>query len=136
MFLWCHVRHINPVKIHPKRITQNDEKFANDLDYDGFQFPVGEKYFRKLETKNKICINIYCYQNRLTFPSYILDQKFEKSIDFLLITDENKTHYVYIKAFDRFMFHKTKNKNKKYICKSCLQCFSSKKCLQRKKKLV
>ena len=23
------------------------------------------------------------------------------------------------------MFHKTKNKNKKYFCKSCLQCFSS-----------
>ena len=24
------------------------------------------------------------------------------------------------------MFHKIKNKNKKYFCKSCLQCFSSK----------
>ena len=23
------------------------------------------------------------------------------------------------------MFHKTKNKNKKWFCKSCLQCFSS-----------
>ena len=27
------------------------------------------------------------------------------------------------------MFHKTKNKNKKYFCKSCLQCFSSKNLL-------
>ena len=26
MFLWCHVRHVNPVKIHPERITQNDKK--------------------------------------------------------------------------------------------------------------
>ena len=25
-FLWCHVRHINPVKIHPERITQEDKK--------------------------------------------------------------------------------------------------------------
>ena len=31
---------------------------------------------------------------------------------------------MYINDFDRFMFHKT-NKNKKYFCKSCLQCFSS-----------
>ena len=31
MFLWCHVRHINPVKIHPGRITQNDKKLANNL---------------------------------------------------------------------------------------------------------
>ena len=28
--------------------------------------------------------------------------------------------------FDRFMFQKTKNKNKKYFPKSFLQCFSSK----------
>ena len=25
-FLWCHVRHINPVKIHPERITREDKK--------------------------------------------------------------------------------------------------------------
>ena len=32
---------------------------------------------------------------------------------------------MYIKDFDRFMFHKTKSKNKKWFCKSCLQYFSS-----------
>ena len=31
-------------------------------------------------------------------------------MDLLLIIDENKSDYVYIKYFDRFMFHKTKNK--------------------------
>ena len=36
---------------------------------------------------------------------------------------------VYIKDFNRFMFHKTKNKNKKYFFKSCLQCFRSKNVL-------
>ena len=46
-------------------------------------------------------------------------------MDLLLVIDENKSHYVYIKDFDRFMFHKTKNKNKKWFCRSCLQCFSS-----------
>ena len=34
MFLWCHVRHIEAVKIHPERIIQNDKGFVNDLDYD------------------------------------------------------------------------------------------------------
>ena len=38
----------------------------------------------------------------------------------LLIINENKSHYVYIKDFDRFMFHKTKKKKKKYFCKSLL----------------
>ena len=46
-------------------------------------------------------------------------------MDLLLLIDDGKSHYVYIKGFDRFMFHKTKNKNKKWFCKSCLQFFSS-----------
>ena len=40
-----------------------------------------------------------------------------------------------VKGFDRFIFHKTKNKNKKYSCKSCLQCFSSKNVLTEHKKV-
>ena len=54
-------------------------------------------------------------------------------MNLLLITDGDKTHNVYIKDFDRFMFHKTKNKSKKYFCKSCLQCFSSKNMLMKHK---
>ena len=69
--------------------------------------------FSKVEIRNNICINVFCYENKLTFPIYISDQKFENLIDLLLIIDENKLHYVYIKDFDRFMLHKTKNKNKK-----------------------
>ena len=57
--------------------------------------------------------------------NYIADQKFGNSLDLLLLIGNNKSHYVYIKDFNRFMFHKTKNKNKKWFCKSCLQCFSN-----------
>ena len=46
-------------------------------------------------------------------------------MDLLLLIGHNKSHYVYIKDFSRFMFHKIKNKNKKWFCKNCLQCFSS-----------
>ena len=56
-------------------------------------------------------------------------------MDLLLVIDKNKSHYVYIKDFDRFMFHKTKNKNKKYFFKSCLQCFSSKNVLTEHKEV-
>ena len=50
-------------------------------------------------------------------------------MDLLLITNENKYHFVYIKDFNRFICNKTKNKNKKYFCKCCLHCLSSGKCL-------
>ena len=49
----------------------------------------------------------------------------KRSMDLLLLIDNDKSHYMYIKNLDRFMFHKAKNKNKKWFCKSCLQCFSS-----------
>ena len=57
-FLWCHIRHLHPLKIHAERITQNDKELVNDLDYDGIKFPVREKDFSKIETKNNICIKI------------------------------------------------------------------------------
>ena len=56
-------------------------------------------------------------------------------MDLLLIFDENKSHYVYIEDFDRFMFSKTKSKNKKCIFKSCWQCFSSKNVLTEHKEV-
>ena len=128
-FLWCHIRHLNLVKIHPERITIEGKKIINDHDYKGIKFPVSKDDYCKIEIQSNICINVICYENGLTFPVYISDQKFHNSLDLLLITDENKSHYVYIKDFNRFMCNKTKNKNKKYFCKCSLQCFSSEKVL-------
>ena len=71
------MRHINPVKIHPERITREDKKLVNSLNYDGIEFPVREKGFSKIEKKNNICINVFCYVNKLTFPIYVSDQKLD-----------------------------------------------------------
>ena len=68
---------------------------------------------------------MFGYENRLVFPIYISNKKFKDSMDLLLLIDNDKLAYVYIKDFNRFMFQKTKNKNKKWFCKSCLQCFRS-----------
>ena len=45
------------------------------------------------------------------FFQFFSDQKFKDSMDSLLLIDDNVSHYVYIKYFDRIMFHK-QNKNK------------------------
>ena len=66
--------------------------------------------------KNNICI-VFSYENGMVFPIYVSDQKFEDSMDLLLLIDDVKSHYVYIKDFNRFMFHKTKIKNKKGFVK-------------------
>ena len=128
-FLWCHIRHLNPLKMHPECITKEDKKMINDLDYEGIKFPVSKNDYRRIERQNNICINVFGYKKGLPYPVYVSDQKFKNCIDLLPIADENKSHYLYIKDFNRFMCNKTKNKNKKYFCKYCLQCFSSEKVL-------
>ena len=95
-FSWCHIRHINLSKEHPERIKKNDKKIAEELDYDGIEFPVQEKDFKKIEVKNNICINVFVYENRLVFPIYISDEKFKDSMelhsmDLLLLIDNDKS---------------------------------------------
>ena len=61
-----------------------------------------------IKVKNNVSINVFDYEYKLVFPIYVSDQKFKDSVDLLLLIDDDKSHYVYIKDFDRFMFHKTK----------------------------
>ena len=106
---------------------------VSKLNYEGINFPVSRKDYYKIEVQNKICINVFCYENKVVYPVHLSDQKFSDSIDLLLISDKFKSHYMYIKHFDRFMFNKTKYKGKKYFCKNCLQCFSSENVLRKHK---
>ena len=73
-----------------KELREKIKKLAKNLDYDGIEFPVREKDFSKIETKNNICINVFCYENRLVFPIYISDLKFENTMDLLLLIDGDK----------------------------------------------
>ena len=101
--MWFHVRRINPSKEHPERIKKTGNKVAEKLDYDGTEFPVQEKDFSKAELKNNMRINVFGYGNELVFPIYVSDQKFEDSMDLLLLTDDDKSHYKYIKDFDSYV---------------------------------
>ena len=53
---------------------------------------------------------MFGYENKLVFQIYVSDQKFEDSMEILLLIDDDKSHYVYNKDFERFMFHKIKTK--------------------------
>ena len=72
-------------------------------------------------------INVFCYKNKLVYPVLISDRKFEDCMDLLLLTDENKSHYVCIKDFNRFTCDKTKCRAKKHFYRYCLQFLVVKK---------
>ena len=58
-----------------------------------------EKDFDKIEVENNVCIKVFGYENWLVFPIYVSNQKFDYSMDLLLLIDDDKSHYVYIKDF-------------------------------------
>ena len=51
-----------------------------------------EKDFSKIEMKNNLCINVSGYEDKLVFPIYVSNQKFEDSIDLLLLIEDDKSH--------------------------------------------
>ena len=54
-------------------------------------------------------------------------------MNLLMIHEDNKSHYVYIKDFNRLMFNINKHGNKKWFCVRCLQHFSSEIILEKHK---
>ena len=95
-----------------------------------------EKDFSKIDKKNNICLNVFCYENKLTFLIYISAQKFENSMDLLLVIAENKSHYVYIKDFDRFFLTKQRIKAKNTFIRIAYSALIVKMCCQNIKKFV
>ena len=128
-FRWCHIRHLNPQIEHPERIKKGDHHMINELNYDGIAFPVMQKQYNKVETHNSIRINVFGYENGQPFPIHISKEAFKDQMNLLLITKDEKKHYVLIKYFNSFMYNQTKHKNKKHFCMYCLQCFSSERIL-------
>ena len=128
-FRWCHIRHLNPQTEHPERIKKEDKKMINELNYDGIDFPLSQKHYNKVEKQNSIRINVFGYEDEQPFSIHISKETFEDQMNLLLITKDEKKHYVLIKDFNAFMYNQSKHKERKHFCMYCLQCFSSERML-------
>ena len=47
-FLWCHIRQLNPLKIHLARIPKADKNMVNNRHCKDIEFPVCKKDFSKI----------------------------------------------------------------------------------------
>ena len=43
----------------------------NALDFEGIEFPVSKRDYSKIQQKNNIYINVFCYENNFTYPDHI-----------------------------------------------------------------
>ena len=79
---------------------------VDQLNYNGVEFPVSVKDYSKIVAQNSVNINVFGYENKEFYPIYVSKQNNEDMLNLLLITEDEKTHYVLIKDFNRLLFNK------------------------------
>ena len=107
----------------PERISKF-KRFEKDFDWSGIGFPVSIKDIKKFEFRNQISINLLAIEGK---QIYICRKggNYKRIINLMLITGNNRKHYVAIKSLSRLLSSQnTKHKGKEYFCMNCLQGFN------------
>ena len=103
--------------------------------FSGIKVPVDIKDIPKFEIMNGLRVNVYGYDyNELKthiFPLYISPHHFEQTVNLLIITDNEKSHYILIKNIDGLLRLKTGYQKHMHNCVRCLQSFTTKNTLNK-----
>ena len=98
------------------------EKYKDDIiEPKDITYPIDIfKDIPKFEKLNNFKINVFGYENNKSFVIYNSRNRSDVVIDLLLLKEENKNHFIWIKNFSRFIVPNGKCKNKLYCCRQCL----------------
>jgi hypothetical protein len=75
-------------------------KLDNGYEFTNIKFPVEVDDIKKFCKQNNISINLYVVNGKSIQPylTYSIDEKKSDHVNLLLIEDEARSHYVYIKS--------------------------------------
>ena len=105
---------------NPERISKL-KRFEKDFDWSGIEFPVSVKDIKKFEFRNQISINLLAKEGKQIYFCR-KGGSYEHIINLMLITGNNRKHYVAIKSLSRGLSSQnTKHKRKEYFYMNCLQ---------------
>ena len=132
-FKWSVVRALNPVDVHPERITKELKDQSERLDWSGLKFPVDLKQIIIFEKFNpSISINVFGFEGDV-YPLRLSKSKSERSereqsektqVNLLLISDGEKQHYCLIKSLSRLLSSQmSKHDHANSFCLNCLNHF-------------
>ena len=123
-FKWCITRAKNQVEIHPERITAKLQEQAEELNWDGCQFPMAVDKIKYFEARNpQISVNVFGWNGSI-FPLKNIREEKECHVDLILLKKEFKTHYCLVKNFSRLVSSQVvRNGHERFFCKRCLNSF-------------
>ena len=100
-------------------------KYEKEFDWYGIDFPTSYKDIKRFESMNEITVNVLAVEDK---KIYICrkGKEYDRVVNLMLITDENRKHYVAIKSLSRLLSKQnSKDKQSQHFCTNCLQGFST-----------
>ena len=118
-FKWTITRALNPVEKNSERIDRNLRETSETLNWKGIKFPVNLSDINNFENHNSsISVNVFGYQN-LVYPLRISKHNYkrESTDNLLLISDDTKQHYSWIKDISKLLsLQKSKHGHVRHVC--------------------
>ena len=131
-FKWAITRALHPVENQPERIDRERWEASKVLNWKGLKFPVNLSDINKFEDHNSsISVNVFGYE-KLIYSLRISKRNYkrESTVNLLLISDDTKQHYCWIKDISELLSVQTsKHGHIRYVCLRCLNTFNSEKSL-------
>jgi len=123
-FKWAVTRALNPNVKNPQALRER----ANDLNWNGIEFPVSLASIGKFEKQNEtISVNVLGYKERCgVYPLRISDYDRLNKVNLLLIARDENQHYCVIKSMSKLLYNQaTKGHRERFYCLRCLNGFDS-----------
>ena len=115
-----------------ERIDKQLRETSKDFNWEGLKFPVNLSDINKFENHNSsISVNVFGYEKavyRLRISKH--NYKRESTVNLLLISDDTKQHYCWIKDISKLLSLQTsKDGHVRHVCFRCLNTFKTRKSL-------
>ena len=132
VFQWVITRSLNPVENHPERIDRKLRQTTKVLNWERLKFPVNLSDINKFEIHNSSnFVNGFGYE-KLMCPlrKSKHNYKRESTVNRLLISDDTKQYYCWIKDISKlFSLQTSKHCHVRHVCFRYLNTFNSDKLL-------
>ena len=131
---WALLSSLYPTHDNPQRVTKYKDH-EKELNFADIEFPVTLKDIPKVEKQNSLAINVFGYSESAgVHPLYLSKDHTRDPINLLLITKvedgKTKSHYCWIKDFNRLCFEQNKHRGKTFFCLRCISGHCSERTLQ------
>ena len=132
--MWSLLSARHPVKKNAQRVIKYIAH-QDELDFTGIEFPTPLNQIPNVEHQNNLSVNVFGYSESAGIhPLYLTKDHTRDPINLLLITKvedgKTKSHYCWIRDFNRLCFEQNKHHGKTFFCTRCITPHCSERTLK------